>query len=972
MNKYILALILASFVICSTTVQGARIQKDGPIVIDLLQSQINVTYELTETNQSQTDFNETWSNTTSTKSYYFELPKNSTILSANLTAIGFNYDYWNVSYIADYGNTRGAAIAVDSNKRIHACWIDDGNGGDLVYGYHDFEEAINTWHTTVVDNNILPASCNIKVDSSNNPKIIYRILGGVLDLKYAYYDGTWHTETIDSNVVVGDYALDLNSSGNPYILYTVESSDNCLMYYGSKSGTWDISLYKSIGTAPGATTCGYPMDIKIDNNDRSNIVWLNGTSPYSVYYAINTGTWTETLIQNVGATGVAYGDIDIDIDQYDNAYVGAHIYDAVIKACGNGIEWRIDYYYKANTSSSWSNTLCAIEDQNGDDGDGTELKVNNIDQYIYTAYDEDGDQTKIYRKPISGSTWELYYQFPSLGANNILSSEQDGKDSMVIDYEGKLYVITSGLSSGPTNVTYRHPHYVNNLAIDTGNDGNTDFTQSNKYNNNNNIDLNITAISNSLTNCIADSNGNCDVEISLTSDLTSSGIVQIKNINITYIYDLTSIFSYNENLFAYGTNSIYVDNDYYNFRNATSLSNSASQNIQITGFNISNYTATCLIGDVSYPIVAEEIYQYCAWSNTLSKGNNFTFNITENVTHVKELKSGLSCPTGYTDQSFYCERHIELVSTTENYYTFKLNATNNFAKDYNITYNISKSILDGWDDGSSIQIFVDSITTGVNYNTVDSIVQITVNTSHSASSLDYGIHNVEVFYVTPGGAPSEPGGGSPGGGGGTVTLSPILCGDNVCEYPEDAINCPEDCTAPFILDIGESGFTYPAVPGSRIVCLGNADGCDIIIENPTDEELNVNIKIQQKVDDSFEWAYLLDNDDTHIIEEDIIIPPKSFDVVTVGVTVPEDAAIGDAYSFHIVFESRGQKVFLPYNIQVVESLGIVNQIFTFLFSNFQFGLVVLPGWGIVMLILLIVIALISLSRRGGKSKNKWI
>lgn len=942
-DKRLVAVLIAVaiFIALLAIIAGAaRTQKAGAVVIDII-TPANLTYELTETNASQTDFNLTYTSSGS-QLVYFELPKNATINNATLTAIGYPVDKWNVSNIETDPNYERGTLVVDNNRRVHICYHDKTNGY-LKYAYRDFGDPIDSWTKTTIDNDVgtVNLHCTIAVDSNNYPRIFYHGTSGSNDLRYAYYDGSWHTEVVNNSVTCDDIGMIIDKNDKTNIVFTIRNLETIV--YGIRDGSW---TFTNIESARNVNSCSIDMvAIDIDNSNRPHIIWGNGTtaSAHIIYlkHAFKDVSWNKELIDY--DPSYDFGDTDIDINNNDNIYLIANSYSDI-------------FYYSKPNESSWTK-----ESFPQSSNFGCSIKFNDIDNYTYTLlsrfdFDNYNKTYEIYRM-MDNTNWSLWYQDYQI----ITSYEDDfDKDKMIFDYEGKVYLLFDYSPLRSMNLTYIHPYYIMNLTADTGNDGYNDFSQTGKYNSSNSINLNKTAISNFLSGCSSDIYGNCNITLIFNFYPVTFGLLQIRDINITYSYKLSDLFSYSEAMHNYGSNPIYVDQQYYNSRFATATSNNASQAIQIQGFNVSNYTTSCLINGIEYGIVASSPYRYCNYNSILAKGGKFNFSITENTTHVKQLMIGLACPTGYTDQDAYCERHIELASTTENYYIFKLNSTANYAKDYNITFNISKSVLDNWNDGSSRQILVGGLSTGVSYSDLSDKVQIIINTSHSTSSLSEGIHTVEIFYVTPGGAPEQPGGG---GGGAPSAPREIVCGDSVCEYPETANNCPQDCTAPFNLDV--SDFNYPAQPGSKIICIGSTKGCDIVVENPTEKVLEVKVIIEKRNDDSYKWAYLY-KDDVKTSTMNIEVAPESSKVVTVGVDIPEEAEIGSEYSFHIIFESKGQKVFLPYNIQVVESLGITSQIFSFLFSNIGFGRFAIPGWAIITLILFSAIILLAIF--GGRKK----
>jgi hypothetical protein len=210
----------------------------------------------------------------------------------------------------------------------------------------------------------------------------------------------------------------------------------------------------------------------------------------------------------------------------------------------------------------------------------------------------------------------------------------------------------------------------------------------------------------------------------------------------------------------------------------------------------------------------------------------------------------------------------------------------------------------------------------------------------------------------------DPSGQAGGGGGGGGGGRPPICGNNLCEFPEDVSSCPQDCRN-LTFSLSAEGFTLPGFPGGQIVCLGELDGCSIEIINNNDFDLEVDAEIRRNVDSSFEWA-VISFEGEELKKITVTVPPKSRVPVKIKTIIPENTPFG-SYRFDIIFSSSSASITFPFVIQVSQRFGltiaissIAQSISTVLFYNLlpfpepKFGMKGIMVWHILLLIITIV------------------
>jgi hypothetical protein len=152
------------------------------------------------------------------------------------------------------------------------------------------------------------------------------------------------------------------------------------------------------------------------------------------------------------------------------------------------------------------------------------------------------------------------------------------------------------------------------------------------------------------------------------------------------------------------------------------------------------------------------------WQNISSMENTFSslaYNSPQyfivNVSNITAYETSYSCSATYYQswKKYDCNFGVYVIE-------------NNITPTLPIYYYIDYNVLPEWSsrDKSATNWYVDATTKGVSYeeDDVNSKINFVVDTTHSSSSLDEGLHNFEVIYYIP----IITGGGGGGGGGGAV------------------------------------------------------------------------------------------------------------------------------------------------------------------------------------------------------------
>jgi hypothetical protein len=571
-------------------------------------------FEITTLGDGSSTKNLTWSGTESNIEWVI-MDRNFDVTTAEMLITGHPTHPWNVSNVSLAQG--GGSIAVDPNRRVHICYWDKANGGDLVYAYRDENESIDTWHTTLIDDDISPPAngaidCSIKVDSNNNPRIFYHVVLAD-NLKYAWYDGSWNTEMIESGDPNDIVNLQIDSEDKSHIAYGVDSGGTYYLWYGKKDGTWSKESVKAL-----ATIADTPFDLVLDSDDNPHIIYTNDTTSLCILdHAVKDGSWSfETFLYYSCSMNELR--LDADMDSSDTLHVAVN-YDYT---CG-GDSYCTRYTYKPD-GGSWQ----SFEDvQSKDDQDYYPfVKYDEVYGYVYVGVDSYNNEWELHRKPPGGSF--SLYDDTHFGEYMLRA---DGHDSVDMDNEGNFYAILEGPGTDYyANMTFMNSVYAINASIDTANEGVEDLTSVGRISNSDPYDFNVTAIMDYLRyNCSASwPDGDCNVTINFTA--TGTGTLTLSDI-----------------LFSGGTQDPYPDIEIESVygQGFSTNPNDLNGTINITVIDPGYGNATCniTIGETDY--------------------NNEQFN--------DESKDyDISIGTGTVEVDVNCTNDIDLYSTANETITF--------------------------------------------------------------------------------------------------------------------------------------------------------------------------------------------------------------------------------------------------------------------------------------------------------------
>ena len=343
-----------------------------------------------------------------------------------------------------------------------------------------------------------------------------------------------------------------------------------------------------------------------------------------------------------------------------------------------------------------------------------------------------------------------------------------------------------------------------------------------------------------------------------------------------------------------------------------------------TDYNVSynafvNKTQVQLLLPYNYTTNVESFYT----NLTPREKKIFPINVTITVPTITEKNMTVDDCPGMIIYPTYCiaEKEDQLSSgATLHQYTVKtiLNVTDANIKEANIIY---KELLSRFPnflirDSGSTQLWVDKVDTNVSLSNDDNHVIITIGNHHSNSSLEPGLHEVDVTYTYTTEVSTSPTGG--GGGGGAPPTA--VCGNGICEYGENSDNCPSDC----------SNVTFSLLPTytEKFADAGKTLVQEYVLKNTNPTSIHVHVSISKANDDSYRWAKLKIGDAT-FSQYDIDVPGGNNDypgkaTFTVMVNVPTNNINEKKYTFNVIAESGSSRVSSPFTL--VFSSSITNPI----------------------------------------------
>ena len=454
----------------------------------------------------------------------------------------------------------------------------------------------------------------------------------------------------------------------------------------------------------------------------------------------------------------------------------------------------------------------------------------------------------------------------------------------------------------------------------------------------------------------------------LSSD--SVGILEISAINITYDYNISTLFD-----ISYFSS---FDDGYYYINNTN---NNASNNISIDGYYVSSGATKCRINNTIYSTTGSPTY--CPFSENILQGDQYNdYKIIDDVIDSKAPRIKLYSPKGNNygkghstiDLNFtYNEGNVDTCWYNYNGSNTTISCFSNTSfiplENQQSTLTLYSNDSIGNINSTSVTFLVDTtpptlssanptsvsvLYTGKDQNHVfrinanDSLagidtVLLEFNGVNYTASLESGTTYMKNFTGLDVGSytfrwyandsindssgnvasstqytysiVSTSGGG---GGGGSASVSPV-CGDNVCTYPENVLSCPQDCAnMTFTLDI--SSYKLPGFPGGLVTCLGESGTCSITIKNNHEYPINVSVKIIKVLNFSAdEWAHIIDNG-KEVKEVNYIVPANGFRRVKFKILIPQDVEFGQ-YRFDAIFQNRDAKTDFPFIIDVQPAYG---------------------------------------------------
>lgn len=426
------------------------------------------------------------------------------------------------------------------------------------------------------------------------------------------------------------------------------------------------------------------------------------------------------------------------------------------------------------------------------------------------------------------------------------------------------------------------------------------------------------------------------------------------------------------NLTASHTGSL---NNTFSFSFSSNFTNITQINTTIGSFSIVNVSNSSSRTDIQINVSVNDTtinatyIGYINWNTTNDDGdmlNNGSIEINITV-------SALSANVDILETTFSVAKAYDVESTK----TFNLNNTGNYnATLCNLTLSATVENLVGTANATNFDINQSEPVT----------IEITLSTSNEGDD-DSASVSLQCAS-TPGGSldtdsitgsisvsgqdnPGGSGGGTGGGGGGD---QPAQCGNGICEGPaENNLTCFQDC-AGLRFHLSAEEYTFPAAPGSSIICQAKFEnvcteepiGCGITIINDVDSDLLVDVKIKQIVDESSEWALLVDENDEMVKQLTVDVPALSSREVKVAVDIPTGVSDGPR-RFDVVFSEPSGEILFSYNIDVSQTQGaIFGFAGSYIFGTICPGGIPVPLWQIWLLISVVGIIGIAVYSRKGK------
>ncbi len=526
------------------------------------------------------------------KTVWIRLPKEAKVIDAKLNLTGYPN-----GYSADKSTTKTvesthdtgwyASIAIDSNDVVHIAYADL-TDFDLRY----CNNTGGTWSCTAVETGgDVGRYTSIAIDS-NDVVHISHVNGTSDNLRYCNNTGgTWSCTAVDTSGNVDGYttSIAIDSNDVVHIAYYDYTNDD-LRYCNNTGGSWSCMAIETSGDV------GHNPSIAIDSNDVVHIVHYDGTND-DLRYCNNTGgSWSCMAIETSGDVG---HNPSIAIDSNDVVHI-VH-YDGT----------NDDLRYCNNTGGSWS---CMAIETSGDVGHNPSIAIG-PDDVVYIVHTDETNDDLRYCDNIRG-TWSctkladtdsIYYGTPVSG--RILALK---KGVLATSNSFSSRISISWYNDTDLMYTMIPQSYPLNPYLDVSGDGDIEWSYSGEFNESVSPVqvVNVSEFQEYLDSCTPDENGYCDVLLVLHSD--SAGKIEISEINVTYDYNVSSLFI--------------ITNIKPTMKKITNTSNTIPKDMSPLGFYLWNKTTgvyRCYVDGNVFNPESSGSYTYCPYSFTINQGDYF-------------------------------------------------------------------------------------------------------------------------------------------------------------------------------------------------------------------------------------------------------------------------------------------------------------------------------------------------------------
>jgi hypothetical protein len=296
------------------------------------------------------------------------------------------------------------------------------------------------------------------------------------------------------NIIYDLQVKDIISS-SPYDEIAIASSDNKLYLLNyNLSDIWSFTAsypFKGVGVG------------ELSSSEGKEIVASSG----STIYLLNSSG------QMVNSKDIGTLVNDLDVGDIDNSG-----YDEIAIATNNGTLYMLD----KDLNTLWSYSISDIIDtvkiaEVTSEHSGKETVFGAYDDYVYVI-NKDGSLVWSYKTE---------NDVKGVGIGNLTSDP------------GNEVVVGTQIPATYTLFILNFEYFPTNPYLDIGNDTSIEWSYSGKFRTEDEISSS-TAFQQFLNSCEADESGKCQVPLVFHSDFP--GILRIKSINITYEYNVTSIF----------------------------------------------------------------------------------------------------------------------------------------------------------------------------------------------------------------------------------------------------------------------------------------------------------------------------------------------------------------------------------------------------------------------------------------------